>query len=372
MRRLLRSVTLLRARGDRRLVLGLLCAGVFLTGLDQTVVVTALPSMMLDLHIPIARLDQAFWIVGGYLLGYTVALPLLGRVADTYGYVRVYLGSLLLFTLASVAILLAPNLTWVVVFRVVQAAGGQRVSVPLKAFRHDLQAMAERITPRTRMVFIGNPNNPTGSCIPPYEISAFVKALPEGIIVLLDEAYREYVPDALQPDTVRYAKEGRPVIALRSFSKIYGLSGLRIGYACIGTDLRQLIAFSARYLGYNQLTERIALAALDEKEYYRRITRQMREDTEEYYQTFSLLDGFTPFRSEANFILVRYPLTMKQALQADLKTRGIVVKFLDDPGLQDCIRITIGTKEQNAFVVAAFKEIVGAQTIPAHDRSLHK
>ena len=113
-------------RGPRgpRFLLGVLCAGVFLTGLDQTVVVTALPSMMQDLRIPVARLDQAFWIVSGYLLGYTVALPLLGRVADAHGYLRVYLSCLAVFTLASVAIPLAPNLTWLVVFRVVQALGG--------------------------------------------------------------------------------------------------------------------------------------------------------------------------------------------------------------------------------------------------------
>jgi len=220
------------------------------------------------------------------------------------------------------------------------------------------------------LILIASPSNPTGNTMRPDDLSSLISHCSSSIIVL-DEAYYGFTSES-HSHLKRLLDSHSRLVVLRTFSKYYALAGLRIGYACIGTDLQQLVAFSARYLGYNQLTERIALAALDEKEYYRRITRQMREDTEEYYQVFSLLDGFTPFRSEANFILVRYPLTMKKTLQVDLKGRGIIVKFLDDPGLQDCIRITIGTKEQNTFVVAAFKEIVGAQTIPTHNRSLHK
>ncbi len=144
---------------------------------------------------------------------------------------------------------------------------------------------------------------------------------------------------------------------LRTFSKYFALAGLRIGYACVGEGLEQLVSFSARYLGYNQLSEKIALAALDDPDYYLDITRRMKADKRMYLREFGAMEGFTPFASDANFILVRYPRSQRQPLKAGLQERGIIVKFLDDPGLEDCIRITIGTQEQNARVMAAFKEV---------------
>ena len=146
---------------------------------------------------------------------------------------------------------------------------------------------------------------------------------------------------------------------MRTFSKYYALAGLRIGYACVGENLKQLIEFSARYLGFNQLSEKIALAALDAPEYYRTITRKIRVDKEMFLKGFSQLHGFTPFPSDANFILVRYPVPLKRTLEEGLKQRGIIVKFLSDPGLEDCMRITIGTEEQNVCVMSAFNEITG-------------
>ena len=106
------------------LILGLACAGVFIAALDQTVVVTALPSIMLDIKLPFTKLDQATWIVTGYLLGYTVAMPLMGRLADVHGYVRLYLVALLLFAMGSVLVALSPSLSWLVASRLVQAVGG--------------------------------------------------------------------------------------------------------------------------------------------------------------------------------------------------------------------------------------------------------
>jgi histidinol-phosphate aminotransferase len=207
------------------------------------------------------------------------------------------------------------------------------------------------------LILIASPGNPTGNSMHPADLSNLISYCTASIIIL-DEAYYGFASE-----THAHLKELLDshcrLVVLRTFSKYYALAGLRIGYACVGTDLKELIAFSARYLGYNQLTEKIALAALDEKEYYQGITRQMREDTEEYYRTFSRLEGFLPFRSDANFVLVRYPAVIKTTLQTALAARGIIVKFLGDPGLENCIRITVGTKEQNAFVMTAFKEIVG-------------
>jgi histidinol-phosphate aminotransferase len=112
----------------------------------------------------------------------------------------------------------------------------------------------------------------------------------------------------------------------------------------------------ARYLGYNQLTEQIALAALTDKAYYERISHYMREDKALYIQELNKLEGFKAFESDANFMLVRFPVAYKKELQQGLKQRGVIVKFLDDPGVTDCIRITIGTRDQNMRVIQAFQE----------------
>ncbi|MDD5559500.1 histidinol-phosphate transaminase [Candidatus Methylomirabilis sp.] len=239
--------------------------------------------------------------------------------------------------------------------RVVQAAGGQRVSVPLKAFRHDLQTMAERITPRTRMVFIGNPNNPTGSCVPPHDIAAFVEALPEGVIVLLDEAYREYVPDALQPDTVGYAKEGRPVIALRSFSKIYGLSGLRIGYAIAPPDCITLIDRARQPFNVNALASAAALAAIDDVVHLVSSKRLNEAGKRYLYQAFEEL-GLRYAPTAANFILVDVERDGEQVVRA-LADRGIAVCPLTRYGLSTSLRVTIGTPRDNERFVSALREV---------------
>ena len=225
---------------------------------------------------------------------------------------------------------------------------------------------------RPELILIASPSNPTGNSMLPSDLSDLISHCSSSVIVL-DEAY--YGFDGESNSHLKQLLESHErLVVLRTFSKYYALAGLRIGYACAGADLTQLIAFSARYLGYNQLTERIALAALDETEYYRRITRQIREDTAAYFDLFTSLPGFTPFRSKANFILVRYPLLLRKELQSALKDRGIVVKFLDDPGLADCMRITIGTTEQNAFVMASFREIVARHTSPTavHDTPTRK
>ncbi len=240
--------------------------------------------------------------------------------------------------------------------RAVQAVGGQRVSVPLKAFRHDLQAMAERITPRTRMVFIGNPNNPTGSCVPPQDIAAFIEALPEGVIVLLDEAYREYLLDELQPDTVRYMREGRPVIALRSFSKIYGLSGLRIGYAIAPPDCTALIDKARQPFNVNALAAAAAAAALDDEAHLAG-SKRLNEDGKQYlYQALEGL-GVRYVPTAANFILVDVERDVDQVVRA-LAEKRVAVCSLARYGLRTSLRVTIGAFHENERFIAALREVL--------------
>jgi histidinol-phosphate aminotransferase len=178
-------------------------------------------------------------------------------------------------------------------------------------------------------------------------------------VIVLDQAYFGF--EQTSRDNAKELLEAHPRLAiLRTFSKYYALAGLRIGYACVGAELTHLIDFSARYLGYNMLTERIALAALTDKTYYERISHYMREDKAMFIREFNQLDGFRAFESDANFMLLRYPVEFKKQLADSLKQRSVIIKFLDDPGVTDCIRVTIGTRDQNMRVVQAFKEAVAA------------
>jgi histidinol-phosphate aminotransferase len=258
--------------------------------------------------------------------------------------------------------LLLPDQSWWYYKKLAEEAGGTHVSYRLEE-RGDRfvcdEAEILRLYDlhRPRVILIASPNNPTGNTIDPLQLDAVLEHCRSSVIVL-DEAYAGFGEEP--GDRVRRHWEAHErLVVLRTFSKYYALAGLRIGFACVGTDLERLIGFSARYLGYNRLSEQIALAALSQPEYYRTIALRMVEDKERYRRFFSPLDGYVAFRSDANFLLVRYPAGDRESLRSGLTRRGIALKFLDDPGLTDCLRITIGTREQNDAVIAALGEIVG-------------
>ena len=256
--------------------------------------------------------------------------------------------------------MLLPRQSWWYYKSIAKEVNGKQVEYALhergNRFEYDLQEIVDLYDEHhPDLILIASPNNPTGSSIHKDDLATLINHCSSSIIVL-DEAYFGFTNESSGHLKAFLDSHGRLVV-LRTFSKYYALAGLRIGYSYIGEDLRHLIAYSARYLGYNQLTEKIALSALDSKEYYRGITRQMVEDKERYMRELSALDGFTPFASDANFMLVRYPSQHKSILQSEMKKRSVIIKFLDDPGLEDCIRITVGTTEQNSVVLAAMKEI---------------
>lgn len=256
--------------------------------------------------------------------------------------------------------ILLPRQSWWYYQAVAKEVFGKEAHYPMHErngrFEYDLAEILDLYRHhKPQVILIASPNNPTGNSIAPETLSTLVDQCSDSVIVL-DEAYAGFNGTDNHQLTSLLAARKRIVI-LRTFSKYFALAGLRIGYACVGEDLEQLISFSARYLGYNQLSEKIALAALDNPDYYADIARKMKADKRMFLRELGAIEGFTPFPSDANFLLVRYPRSRKQELKAGLVDRGVVVKFLDDPGLEDCIRITIGTQEQNAQVAAAFKEV---------------
>jgi histidinol-phosphate aminotransferase len=259
-------------------------------------------------------------------------------------------------------VLLLPRQSWWYYKKVASEVFGKRVEYSLiernGRFEYDIKEICDLYDEHhPQLVLIASPNNPTGSSISQEDLARVVNHCASAVIVL-DEAYYGFARES--NDHLNELLDAHPrLVIMRTFSKYYALAGLRIGYACVGENLKQLVAFSARYLGFNQLSEKIALAALSAPDYYRAITQKMRRDKEMFYQSFALLPGLTAFPSDANFILVRYPVPLKRTLDEGLRQRGIIVKFLSDPGLEDCMRITIGTEEQNVCVMAAFNEIMG-------------
>jgi histidinol-phosphate aminotransferase len=182
-------------------------------------------------------------------------------------------------------------------------------------------------------------------------------------VIVFDEAYWGFTDE---PDSqARELLERNPnMVVIRTFSKLYALAGARIGFALIGDTMERFSLFSARYLGYNRVSERLALAALDSQEYYDDIRTRMLADKKRYYDELGALPGFTIYKSDANFILADIPADMKETLKNSLKARGLLVKFFDEPFLENSIRITIGTEEQNRRLIDAITEIVSARKQP--------
>lgn len=220
--------------------------------------------------------------------------------------------------------------------------GGKAVEVPLVNHRHDLPAMRAAITPRTKLVFVCSPNNPTGTANTAEELLAFARSVPEHVVVVIDEAYAEYVENA--PDLRPLLSEGRTVVCLRTFSKIYGLASLRIGYGYAAAGTAALLNRVRQPFNVNAIAQAAAVAALDDDDFANRCARDNRAGLAQLAAGFTAL-GWEFIPSEANFIAVRvgYAGEIFNALQR----RGLIVRTLQPYGMPEWLRVTVGTAEQN-------------------------
>ena len=255
--------------------------------------------------------------------------------------------------------MLCPAQSWWYYRTVATEVGGETITYSLKRendrYEYDaggLIRLYEQHSPR--VVLIASPNNPTGNSFPDGGLKQLTEALRESIVIL-DEAYwgfrepsNEHIPDLIG----RY----RNLVVLRTFSKYFALAGARIGYAAVGTGLSRLSKFSSRYLGYNQISEALALAALDSPQYYAAISDKVRVDRLRYYEFFDQVPGAQYFRSDANFVLVWLPRPVIAPLQEYLAARKLAIKFFKEPEFEDCVRITVGTTEQNHRLLGALGE----------------
>jgi histidinol-phosphate aminotransferase len=228
--------------------------------------------------------------------------------------------------------------------------------VPLREHRFDLPAILERISQRTKLVFIANPNNPTGTIVTADEVEAFMKALPEHVVVVFDQAYQEYVSRSDYPDTLGYVREGRHVIVLRTFSKAYALAGLRVGYAIARPDIIDAMNRVREPFNVNSVAQAAALAALQDQEHLRRAVELNRQGLEYLYRHFERL-GLPYVRSEANCVMVDLQRDSQPVFQALLR-KGVIVRTGHIFGLPTYLRITTGKPEENERFIRALEEVL--------------
>jgi histidinol-phosphate aminotransferase len=242
-----------------------------------------------------------------------------------------------------------------VIYRmVVQAVAATPRVIPLRNFTHDLEAMAEAVTPRTRLIFLANPNNPTGTIFRRTAWEAFLRGLPpRQLLVVADDAYADYVEDPEYPDTIALRGDGNvPVVTLRTFSKLYGLAGLRIGYAVAPAPVIEAMQRIRQPFNVNALALVGALAALEDFEHVQRTLAVNREGMRVLTEAFRRLElPFVP--SAANFILVRVGQGL--AVYEALLRQGVIVRPMDGYGLPEYLRVTIGLPEENARFIEALE-----------------
>lgn len=236
---------------------------------------------------------------------------------------------------------------------VTRVTGGKCVSVPMPSARLDLDAVKHAITPRTKLVFVANPNNPTGLMISRSQLTEFITTVPDHVVVVVDEAYFEYVESADYPDSIdEYVKSGLNVVALRTFSKMYGLAGLRVGYGVARPDLIAVIERVRPPFNVSSLTQVAALAALEDTDHVRRSRAVNGAGKRLLYSRLDAM-GAEYLPTEANFLLVNANRPSRE-VSNQLLRMGVIVRPADIFGLDGWLRVTIGTPEQNERFLAAF------------------
>jgi histidinol-phosphate aminotransferase len=262
--------------------------------------------------------------------------------------VRTFLGA------GDEAIMASPS--FVVYSMITQAVNGKNIIIPLREWRHDLEEMASRITAGTKIVFIANPNNPTGTINRKTEMDAFMKKVPDGVLVVFDEAYYEYVVSPDYSDGMKYFREGRDVLILRTFSKIYGLAGLRIGYGIAKAGIMTEMNKVRQPFNINALAQKAALAALQDEKHLARVKRINERGKRYLYREFRALKiNYVP--TEGNFIYVPLPDGSAFQLYDSLLKEGVIIR----PMGHDAIRVTIGLPEENRRFIEALKKVVSSQ-----------
>ncbi|HEX5563888.1 MAG TPA: histidinol-phosphate transaminase [Sporosarcina sp.] len=230
--------------------------------------------------------------------------------------------------------------------------GADITEIPLKEGRHDLNDFIEAINDRTAVIWVCNPNNPTGSLIPHDELVSFLERVPENILVVLDEAYFEYVTDSDHVDSITLIDRFPNIIVLRTFSKAYGLASFRIGYAVGSPDSITELNKVRNPFNNNTLAVAVAGKALEDDAFIEKC-RKLNEIQRKRYKTFAFEKGLHMFDSETNFVLMEVPTDADEASEFLLR-HGYIIRSGNALGTPGYVRITIGSEEQNTGLLEAF------------------
>ncbi len=236
------------------------------------------------------------------------------------------------------------------------AAGAVVESVPLKALAVDLDAMAERATADTSLIFVCNPNNPTGTVVAQQDFDRFMARLPEDVVVVVDEAYIEFARNLDCLKTGRPADVNRPLVTLRTFSKVYGLAGLRVGYGIMPAALAEVLNRVRQPFNVNAMAQAAAAAALDDHEFLHRTLDLVHKGLDDLYAALDGL-GLTYHRTEANFFLIDVGQPADIVFEKMLRL-GVIVRSMRAYGFPTYIRINVGLEEENRRFLKALETVL--------------
>jgi histidinol-phosphate aminotransferase len=235
----------------------------------------------------------------------------------------------------------------------VQAAGATGIEVPARDYGHDLAAMRRAVTPATRLVFIANPNNPTGTLVPAGELEAFIGNLPREVLVVLDEAYNEYLLPEHRSDSIAWLARFPSLVVTRTFSKVYGLAGLRVGYAFAAAGVADLMNRVRQPFNVNSIALAAATAALDDTRFVRESFELNQSGMRQLTSAFARL-GIEYIPSHGNFVSFR--VGDAAAVYQRLLRAGVIVRPIASYGMPQHLRVTIGLEAENARFLAALEQ----------------
>lgn len=238
-----------------------------------------------------------------------------------------------------------------------QARGARAIVVPARDFGHDLDAMLAAISADTRLMYVANPNNPTGTFVDAAAMERFLARVPRDVVVVLDEAYNEYLPPEDRFDSTAWVRRFPNLLVSRTFSKAYGLAGLRVGYGLAQPDLTDLLNRVRQPFNVNALAQAAALAALGDQAFLQRSFEVNRAGLRELEAAFGRL-GLTYVPSRANFVLVKVGPAAR--VYQELLKRGVIVRPVGNYGLPDWLRVSVGLPEENARFLAALPGAIDA------------
>lgn len=242
---------------------------------------------------------------------------------------------------------------------VAKAIGARGIQVPSKDYGHDLDAMLKAITADTRLLFLANPNNPTGTFLQPADIEAFLDKVPSSVVVVIDEAYNEYLDSSIQYDSTDWVKKYPNLLVSRTFSKAYGLAGLRVGFGLAHPELTGLLNRVRQPFNVNALAQAAAVAALNDQEFLKKSAKINANGYRFLTQSFEEM-GLEYVPSHGNFVLVKVGNDdgAGSRVNLELLKKGIIVRPVNAYGLPKWLRISIGLPEENQAFISALKEVL--------------